>query len=98
MEVFLSSGCTRGPGWTGRGADVLGLPLTQGMSEDTTAPGGSIADDKVTRLKVNLCYLHLITTSRVLVPAEQSLSPHRFSACPAEKKASSRITLSFLRL
>lgn len=58
----------------GRGG---GLPMILGLSEDTCAPRGLIADDKVTRLRVNLCYLHLIIVSCVLVPAEQSpLHPH----------------------
>lgn len=47
-------------------------PVILGLSEDTWVPRGSIADDKVTRLRVNLCYLHLITASCVLVPADQS--------------------------
>lgn len=38
-----------------------------------------IADDKVTRLRVNLCYLRLIIVSGVLVPAEQSTAPEEES-------------------
>lgn len=48
------------------------LPMILGPSEDTWAPGGLIADDKVTRLRVNPCYLHLITVSCALVPAGPS--------------------------
>lgn len=59
-----------------------------GLSEDTWAPGGLIADDKVTRLRVNLCYLHLIIVSCVLVPADRS-PLHPYSIQPIEKKASS---------
>lgn len=48
------------------------------LSEDTWTPGGLIADDKVTRLRVNLCYPHLITVSCVLVPVDRSpLQPSR---------------------
>lgn len=79
----------------GRAAAVGGIqrrPVILGPSEDAAAPRGSIADDKVTRLRVNLCYLHLITVSCVLVPADRSpLRAH--STRPAEKKASGRITL-----
>lgn len=73
------------------------LAMILGLSEDTWAPRGLIADDKVTRLRVNLCYLHLITVSCVLVPADPS-PLHPYSIQPAEKKASGRITLSLPRL
>lgn len=73
------------------------LPAILGLSEDTWVPGASIADDKVTRLRVNLCYLHLITVSRVLIPTDQSplCAP---SIQAAEKKATARITPSLLSL
>lgn len=68
------------------------MPMILGLSEDMLAPRGSIADDKVTRLKVDLYYLHLITTSCVLIPAD--LSPlHPYSTCFA-----SRIMLPVFRL
>lgn len=63
--------------------EVEGLPMILGLSEDTWAPRGSIADDKVTRLRVNLCYLHLITVSCAPVPADRSLS---VSAPPGVRK------------
>lgn len=79
--------------WKRRG--VQGLPMILGLSEDTWAPRGLIADDKVTRLRVNLCYLRLIIVSCVLVPADQS-PLHPCSIQRAEKKASRRITPSLL--
>lgn len=76
---------------------VQELHAISGLSEDTWVPGGSIADDKVTRLRVNLCYLHLITVSCVLVPADRSpLYP--YSIQPAKKKATGGIMLSLLSL
>lgn len=54
---------------------VQELPAILSLSEDTWVPRGSIADDKVTRLRVNLCYLHLIIVSCVLVPADRSHTP-----------------------
>lgn len=63
-------GCWMKGGWVG----FQGLPMILGLSEDMSAPRGSIADDKVTRLRVNLCYLHLITVSCVLVPPDGPLS------------------------
>lgn len=61
-------------------------------------PLGALADDKVTRLRVNLCYhLRLIIASGVLVCAEvSSLYPHPRPARtlrPTEKKVSFRIKL-----
>lgn len=63
IDVFLTP--CRLNGWGG----VRELHAISGPSADTWVPGGSIADDKVTRLRLNLCYLHLIIVSCVLVPA-----------------------------
>lgn len=78
-------------GW----GEFQGLPMILGLSEDMSAPRVSIADDKVTRLRVNLCYLHLITVSCVLVPPDGPPF-HPYSAHPAVMKASGLITLSLL--
>ena len=43
-------------------------PVILGLDEDTRAPRGLIADDKVTRLRVNLCYIHSITGFCVAIP------------------------------
>ena len=62
-----------------------------GLSEDTWASRGLIADDKVTRLRVNLCFLHLIIVSCVLVPAGRSPSASLSHPAVHEEKASGGI-------
>lgn len=42
-EIFLSGGGTRSPYWPQMMADVLGLPVRLGQSEETGALGGAIA-------------------------------------------------------
>ena len=82
-EVFLSGGGTRSPHWPQMMADVLGLPVRLGHTEETGALGGAIA----AAVGVGLCAdeasaVAAMTRQRAVLhpgPARQALHDRRFA-------------------
>lgn len=82
-EVFLSGGGTRSRHWPQMMADVLGLPVRLGSSDETGALGGAIA----AAVGVGLCAneeaaVYRMTKQRAVLrpdPARQALHDRRFA-------------------
>lgn len=82
-EVFLSGGGTRSPYWPQMMADVLGLPVRLGQTDETGALGGAIAAAVGVGLRRDeASAVAAMTTQRALLqpdPARRALHERRFA-------------------